>query len=100
MKGSSDTSPAIDVWSIGCMFYAMLFGHLPFWGETEDEFINKIITAPLKFLPDVPITKEAKDLIKGMLDKDPEKRWQLIEIMNLPYFIMEDSELEEKIKIA
>jgi serine/threonine protein kinase len=26
------TSPGIDVWSIGCMFYAMLFGTLPFWG--------------------------------------------------------------------
>lgn len=29
----TDTSPAIDVWSIGCMLYAMLYGTLPFWGK-------------------------------------------------------------------
>lgn len=35
-----------------------------------------------------------------MLAKDPEKRMELIEIMNLPYFVYEDEELEEKIKVA
>jgi hypothetical protein len=32
--------------------------------------------------------------MKGMLAKDPEKRMELIEIMNLPYFVYEDEELE------
>lgn len=45
----------------------MLYGHLPFWGETEDEFIEKIINAPLKFDADIPVTTECKELIKGML---------------------------------
>jgi len=57
------------------MYYAMLYGHLPFWGDTEDDFIDKIITAPVKFSPDVPITTECKELLKGMLHKDPEKRY-------------------------
>lgn len=67
LKSQSETSPAIDVWAIGVMMYAMLYGHLPFWGETEEEFIDKIINAPLKFDADVPITAECKDLIKGLL---------------------------------
>ena len=78
LKGDSETSPMIDVWAIGCMFYAMLYGHLPFWGDTEEEFVNKIINAPLKFDVDVPVTKEAKDILRGMLQKDPEKRMELI----------------------
>lgn len=50
LKGPlSDTSPAIDVWSIGCMLYATLYGHLPFWGDTEEEFIEKIVNSPVKF---------------------------------------------------
>jgi len=49
------------------MFYAMLYGHLPFWGENEDEFIEKIITQPLRFDTDVPVTQECKDCIRGML---------------------------------
>ena len=29
-KHMAETTPAIDVWAIGIMFYAMLFGELPF----------------------------------------------------------------------
>jgi serine/threonine protein kinase len=29
-KVAANTTPAIDVWAIGVMFYAMLFGELPF----------------------------------------------------------------------
>jgi hypothetical protein len=49
------------------MFYATLYGHLPFWGESEDEFIDKIINAPLKFDIDVAVTDLCKDIIRGML---------------------------------
>jgi serine/threonine protein kinase len=66
--------------------YAMLYGHLPFWGETEEEFIDKIINAPLKFDAEVPVTPECKELIKGLLQKDPERRLQLVDVMSLPYF--------------
>jgi MAP/microtubule affinity-regulating kinase len=66
-KAQAQTSPAIDVWAIGVMMYAMLYGHLPFWGDTEDEFIERIINAPLKFDADVPVTQECKEMIRGML---------------------------------
>ena len=87
------------MWAIGCMFYAMLYGHLPFWGETEDQFVDKIINAPLKFDTDIPVSMPCKDIIKAMLIKDPEKRVELIEIMDKPYFNYDDSEIEELMKI-
>ena len=77
----------------------MLFGNLPFWADTEDDFIEKIISQPLKFNPDVPISNECKDVLKGMLHKNPDKRMQLVEVMALPYFFMDDSELEEKLEL-
>jgi len=55
------------VWAIGVMLYAMLYGHLPFWGDSEDEFIDKIINAPLRFDNEVPVTPECREMIKGML---------------------------------
>ncbi len=91
------TSPSIDVWAIGIMYYAMLYGHLPFWADTEDDFIDKIISQPLKFDQGVHITNECKELLKGMLHKNPEKRVQLVEVMALPYFFMDDSELEDQL---
>jgi hypothetical protein len=56
------------------MHYAMLFGHLPWWGDTEEEFINKIVNHPLKFDADIPITDQCKESITAMLQKAPEKR--------------------------
>lgn len=90
-----ETSPAIDVWAIGIMFYSMLFGTLPFNGDTEEETIDKIVNAPLKFQAKVPITNEAKELIKNMLNKDPNKRVTLLEVMSSPYFIRDDDEIED-----
>ena len=80
------------------MYYAMLYGHLPFWGDTEDDFIDKIISAPVKFDLSIPVSNECKEVLKGMLHKDPEKRYQLIEIMTLPYFIMDEGDLEDKLE--
>ena len=97
MKGTAETAPSIDVWAIGIMVYAMIYGNLPFWGDSEEEFIERIINNPVKFPSDVPITSECKDLLKGMLHKDPEKRYQLIDIMTMPYFIMDEGDLEDKL---
>ncbi len=80
------------------MYYAILYGHLPFWGDTEEDFIDKIMHAPVKFNADIPVTNECKEVIKGMLNKDPEKRMQLMEIMETHYFQMENADLETKVE--
>ena len=79
------------------MFYSMLFGNLPFNGETENEQIERIINAPVKFPPKVPVTLDAKELIRNMLNKDPQKRVPLLEVMASPYFIKDEEELEEQV---
>jgi serine/threonine protein kinase len=37
---AAETSPAIDVWAIGIMFYTMLYGQLPFSHSNEKELIR------------------------------------------------------------
>jgi hypothetical protein len=34
-------------------------------------------------------------MLKGMLHKDPEKRLQLIDVMNLEYFMMDNEDLQK-----
>jgi serine/threonine protein kinase len=80
------------------MFYGMLYGTLPFFGDTEDEIIDKIINAPLKFIPKVPVSAEAKDIMKSMLNKDPSKRASILEIMSTNYVAMDDEEVDDMIK--
>lgn len=45
----------------------MLFGNLPFYGTTENEIIEKILNANIKFPTDIPASSLAKDIIKNML---------------------------------
>ena len=40
-KVMADTTPAIDVWAIGIMLYAMIYGTLPFAGVLKGEFNEK-----------------------------------------------------------
>ena len=76
----------------------MLYGYLPFWGEQEEDFIDKIVNSPLKFDADIVVTDDCKEIIKSMLVKNPEKRVELIHLIQTEYFMMEDEDLEQKIE--
>jgi len=100
-KGGAKTNPAIDVWAIGIMFYTMIYGTLPFMDSDEKALIRKITQDNVKFpTKEVPITPEGKEIIKSMLNKDPKKRIELIEFVQMPYNTMEDEEFEEKYREA
>lgn len=76
----------------------MVYGYLPFWGEQEEDFIDKIVNSPLKFDADIVVTDDCKEIIKSMLIKNPEKRVELIHLIQTEYFMMEDEDLEQKIE--
>ena len=96
-KTAAATTPAIDVWAIGIMFYAMIYGRLPCHNKCEKDIIKSIKNDYVRFSNDVAITPECKDIIKSMLNKDPTKRLELIELMNTPYVLWEEEELDKKL---
>ena len=91
----ADTTPAIDVWAMGIMFYSMIYGCLPYYNTNEKELIRSIKNEKPKFPHGIPITKEGKDVIKAMLEKDPKKRLELLQFVTTPYNTMEDEEFKE-----
>ena len=75
-----------DLWSIGIVYYQMLFGKPPFNGFTVPELIRDI-KKKVRHL-DFPkvISEESKDLINRLLEPDPKKRINWGEFFNHSLF--------------
>lgn len=92
-----ENAPSIDVWAIGIMFYSLLYGTLPFYSSDEDQTIKLIKTAPIKFAKDVAVTPQSRDIILQMLDRDPSKRLDLIDLMDMDFFKQDDDVYKEMV---
>ena len=63
---------AVDIWSIGALFYEMLVGRPPFYGRTDEVIMQNILTKN----PTFPtfLSKPAIDLVSQLLRKNPAER--------------------------
>ncbi|KAK9733134.1 hypothetical protein RND81_04G046000 [Saponaria officinalis] len=79
--------PEADVWSAGVIIYILLSGVPPFWGENEQEIFEQVLQGELDFSSDPwpNISEDAKELVKGMLDRDPRKRLTAHEVLCHPW---------------
>ena len=95
-KTDNHANPALDIWSLGCIVYAMLTKTLPFTAPTRKEIVNKIIDCDYPELPNT-VSKPWIKLIKGLLRKKPESRWDLIKISEhlLKYKDFDNAEISD-----
>lgn len=81
-------SNACDIWSIGVILYVLLSGYLPFYGNTQEELFDKILTASFSFNNKCwdDVSEQAKDLVSRMLTLKPEDRPSAEECLKHPWF--------------
>lgn len=75
-----------DIWSIGIIIYAMLFGKPPFQSKNVDAIYKRIKHNDFKFPEDIDVSDQAKDLICCLLTPEPHKRLTLDGILTHPFF--------------
>ncbi|RHN40584.1 putative protein kinase AGC-RSK-2 family [Medicago truncatula] len=65
---------AVDWWTFGIFLYELLYGTTPFKGNGNRATLFNVVGQPLRF-PDHPSASPvARDLIRGLLVKEPHKR--------------------------
>ncbi|KAJ9564169.1 hypothetical protein OSB04_000135 [Centaurea solstitialis] len=73
IKGEGHGS-AVDWWTFGIFLYELLYGKTPFKGAGNRATLFNVVGQPLRF-PDSPaVSFAARDLIRGLLVKEPQNR--------------------------
>ena len=85
-----------DLWSCGVIMYILLSGKPPFDGDDDKEILEKIKIGQydLNEYPFPSLSDESKDLIKKLLEYDPNKRISASEALQHPWF--QNTEFQKK----
>lgn len=94
-------SMKVDMWGIGCVLYTILCGFPPFYDEKIDVLTEKIARGEYSFLRPWwdEISPGAKNAVKKLLEVDPEKRYDIDELLNDPWLNSYDSLKQEQLEL-
>jgi serine/threonine protein kinase len=78
LSGQKYDGPPQDIWSLGILLYTMIYGSNPF------RTLDQIITSEVQF--PVIVSSGSHDLMCQMLNRDFQKRPNIDEVINHPWF--------------
>lgn len=77
----------VDIWSTGVIMYALICGYLPFEDKNTSNLYKKIMAGEFQ-IPKF-VSNEARDLLKKVLNIDPEQRYTLEKIKQHQWYNMQ-----------
>nr|AHZ63919.1 phototropin [Cylindrocystis cushleckae] len=73
ISGMGHTSQ-VDWWAFGIFLYEMMYSKTPFRGRNRQRTFTNILMKDLAFPSSPPVSAAAKHLIRGLLERDPQRR--------------------------
>ena len=86
----------IDIWATGIILFAMLCGYLPFEDDNNDVLFKQILGGKIAYPKH--LSEVSKDLLKKIIETNPEKRIKIEEIKTHPFYLMGKKIYEKKFK--
>ena len=84
-----------DLWSIGVCFYQMIFGKPPWNAQNLNDLKKKVKTLSgqnMTFPDDPPTSEDCQQLMKALIEPDPDKRIEWTDFFNHKLFKKQDGE--------
>ena len=76
---------SVDIWGIGVIFFMLLTGDYPFNGSSKESIFARIKEKRVHYSK-YNLAKSETNLLKLLLEKDPEKRIEIEDILDDPFF--------------
>ena len=83
---------SVDLWSAGVVLFAMLYGTVPFKANNMEELHKLIVKGKYQLKDDISL--EARNLLRGLLEVNPEKRLTIKQIYRHKWFADLDPNLQ------
>lgn len=84
-----------DLWSLGIIIYEMAYRCVPYKGNNIIELINNIKTQDLEFPSNNTLSIDCIELITGLLQKNPDDRYEWTDFFNHKWFLTNLIQQEE-----
>lgn len=101
LKGGAYSAYAADIWALGITIHALALGTIPFYDADVVTLFEMIEKQPIELQAQAGnngsgVSEGLVELLYGLLEKDPEKRWSLQQCKEHPWVLEGLSEGEKK----
>lgn len=83
-SGEAFKGPPCDAWTLGTCLYGFAVGNLPFYDPEHKENVYELIASKTLEVPK-SVDEKTKEIIERLLDKNPESRMTLAELVQSEY---------------